>query len=47
MLESDGETGYFYALDSSRVQPFQDGCLIWDQTTAEDKPVHRQDLLVG
>lgn len=38
VLESDGETGYFYALDSSRVQPFQDGCLIWDQTTAEDKP---------
>lgn len=38
VLESDGETGYFYALDSSRGQPFQDGCLIWNQDSAEDKP---------
>ena len=37
-LESDGETGYFYSLDSSRGQPFQDGCLIWNQASAEDKP---------
>ena len=37
VLESDGETGYFYALDSSRGQPFQDGCLIWNHESAEDK----------
>lgn len=37
-LESDGETGYFYALDSARGQPFQDGCLIWDRDNSEDKP---------
>lgn len=38
VLESDAETGYFYALDSSRGQPFQDGCLIWNPGSAEDKP---------
>lgn len=37
-LESNGDTGFFYALDNARSQPFQDGLQIWTQGSADDKP---------
>ena len=38
VFEDDGETGYFYAMDSSKEQPFQDGVMIYSLKSAEDKP---------
>ena len=38
VLEDDGSTGYFYALDTAKEQPFQDGMLIYTIDTADDKP---------
>lgn len=38
VLEDDGESAYFYAMDSSKEQPFQDGVLIYTKESAEDKP---------
>lgn len=38
VLEDDGSAAYFYALDTSKEQPFQDGMLIYTIDSAVDKP---------
>ena len=38
VLEDDGSAGYFYALDTAKEQPFQDGMLIYTIDSAVDKP---------
>lgn len=38
VLEDDGTAGYFYALDTAKEQPFQDGMLIYTIDSAVDKP---------
>lgn len=38
VFEDNGESGYFYAMDSSKEQPFQDGVMIYNLDSAVDKP---------